>query len=441
METGNRTRSSLVAALLVALAFALGFAEFVLIGITPDVAEGLGEPITLVGDIVGYYALACAIATPVVALATARASRFKLTCALLVVFNAGNLLTLFADGYALLLVSRLLPAVTSGTLLAVALAYVPDIVAKDKVAHVLGLLLAGFSVSSVIGVPIGTMLAGAFGWKAAYVCVFALGIVVSAALLPALPRTSAPAQAVATLRSQLRLLTDGRTLANIVMVLAGAASTYVFYTYLTPVLQDVMGLDGSAPSASCSCCSARHAWPPTCCRAGWPERFGMRAMPVTFAVHAALLALLAVTVPMGVVGLADILAVGVLMYVMNSTVQMLFQNVSRTDYPSAVTFSASLHPMSFNAGIALVVPRRGHGRSARPGSWHNRPRRRAVRAGRRRDGAGARPHGEQEGRVGRRRVRSGVALAERSQQARSAASTARARAAAVSATDASGRPP
>ena len=62
METGNRTRSSLVAALLVALAFALGFAEFVLIGITPDVAEGLGEPITLVGDIVGYYALACAIA-------------------------------------------------------------------------------------------------------------------------------------------------------------------------------------------------------------------------------------------------------------------------------------------------------------------------------------------------------------------------------------------
>ena len=79
----------------------------------------------------------------------------------------------------------------------------------------------------------------------------------------------------------------------------------------------------------------------------------MRAMPVTFAVHAALLALLAVTVPMGVVGLADILAVGVLMYVMNSTVQMLFQNVSRTDYPSAVTFSASLHPMSFNAGIAL----------------------------------------------------------------------------------------
>ena len=120
MDTENRTsrkRNAFATALLTTLAFALGFAEFVLIGITPDVAEGLGEPLTLIGDLVGYYALACAVATPIVALATARADRFKVMAALLVVFNAGNLLTLFADGYALLLVSRVLPAVTSGTCL------------------------------------------------------------------------------------------------------------------------------------------------------------------------------------------------------------------------------------------------------------------------------------------------------------------------------------
>ena len=140
MDTENRTsrkRNAFATALLTTLAFALGFAEFVLIGITPDVAEGLGEPLTLIGDLVGYYALACAVATPIVALATARADRFKVMAALLVVFNAGNLLTLFADGYALLLVSRVLPAVTSGTLLALALTYVPDIVAPKRVAAVL----------------------------------------------------------------------------------------------------------------------------------------------------------------------------------------------------------------------------------------------------------------------------------------------------------------
>lgn len=325
MDTENRTsrkRNAFATALLTTLAFALGFAEFVLIGITPDVAEGLGEPLTLIGDLVGYYALACAVATPIVALATARADRFKVMAALLVVFNAGNLLTLFADGYALLLVSRVLPAVTSGTLLALALTYVPDIVEPKRVAAVLGLVLAGFSVSSVV-------------------------------LLPTLPRTPAHAEGAApTLRSQLRLLADGRVLTNIAMILAGAASTYVFYTYLAPILADVVGLDAAGSSfvlllfgAACVGSNLLSGW-----IAG---RFGLRALPVAFAAHAALLALLAVSLPAGVVSIANILAVGLLMYVMNSTVQMLFQNVARADYPSALTFSASLHPMSFNAGIAL----------------------------------------------------------------------------------------
>ena len=243
MDTENRTsrkRNAFATALLTTLAFALGFAEFVLIGITPDVAEGLGEPLTLIGDLVGYYALACAVATPIVALATARADRFKVMAALLVVFTAGNLLTLVADG---------------------------------------------------------------------------------------------------------------RVLTNIAMILAGAASTYVFYTYLAPILADVVGLDAAGTSlvlllfgAACVGSNLLSGWV-----AG---RFGLRALPVAFAAHAALLALLAVSLPAGVVSIANILAVGLLMYVMNSTVQMLFQDIARADYPSALTFSASLHPMSFNAGLA-----------------------------------------------------------------------------------------
>lgn len=354
MQTNRNPRSTLVTALLVALAFALGFAEFVLIGITPDVADDLGEPLTLIGDLVGYYALACAVATPAISLATARANRFALTAALLVVFNVGNLATLFADGYPALLVSRLLPAATSGTLLAIALTYVPDIVGPKRAARVIGLVLAGFSVSSVLGVPVGTLLADAFGWKAAYVCVFALGLAASTALLPALPRaagTPAHGEPV-TLRAQLRLVRDGRVLLNTAMTLAGAAATYVFYTYLTPALESVVGLDGAAVSgvlllvgAACVVSNLLSGW-----LAG---RFGLRALPCTFALHAVALALLAFTLPLGFAGIANILAVALLMYVMNATVQMLYQDVARTDYPSALTFSASLHPMAFNAGIAL----------------------------------------------------------------------------------------
>lgn len=333
-----------------ALAFALGFAEFVLIGITPDVAEALGVPLTLVGDLVGYYALACAVATPLVSLAGARFARFNLMAALLVVFNLGNLNTLFAAGYGLLAVSRMMAAATSGTLLAIALAYIPEIMPPGKVARVIALVLAAFSVSSVVGVPIGTMLSTAFGWKAAYAAVLVCGLAATSVVF-ALPR-GGRAEARAGIRAQLRLLGDARVLANIAMILAGAASTYVFYTYLTPILEGIMGYPSAAVSAILllfgAACVASNLL------SGWmANRFGMRGLPFSFALHAALLALLAVTIPLGMVGLANIMAVGIVMYVMNSTVQMLFQDVARTDYPSAVTFSASLHPMSFNAGIAL----------------------------------------------------------------------------------------
>ncbi|WP_449315947.1 MFS transporter [Rubneribacter sp.] len=350
-------RAGLVSALLVALAFALGFAEFVLIGITPDVAEGIGAPLVAVGDLVGYYALACAVATPIISLASAHADRLGLTAALLVVFNAGNLLTLFANDYALLVVSRLMPAVTSGTLLAIAMTYVPDIVGNTRAPRVIGLLLAGFSVSSVVGVPVGTLLADAFGWKTAYVCVLVLGLAVSAALLPSLPRQGASATSAAertspALRSQLRILGDGRALANTAMILLGAAGTYVFHTYLTPVLEGPVGLDSVGVSAVLLLVGA--ACVGSNLLSGWiAERFGLRALPVTFALHAVALALLAVTIPSGLPAIANVLVVALLMYVMNSTVQMLYQNVARTDYPAAVTFSASLHPMSFNAGIAF----------------------------------------------------------------------------------------
>lgn len=345
--------SGLISALLVLLAFALGFAEFVLIGITEDVAQGLGVQLTLVGDVVGYYALACAVATPVVALATARLPRFRVMLVLLAIFNAGNVITMFATTFPVFVFSRVLPAITSGTLLALSLTLAADVVPKNRIEKVVGLILAGFSLSSVIGVPIGTMLSSAFGWHAAYALVLGLGLVVSAALLPTLLQpSSSDTGATATLRAQLRILTDGRILTNIAMILAGAASTYVFYTYISPIMTDVMELNTAEVSAvlllfGAACVGSNML-------SGWvAARFGLRALPITFVAHALLLALLAITTPLGVIGVPNMLLVGVLMYVMNSTVQMLFQNVARSDYPAALTFSASLHPMSFNAGIAI----------------------------------------------------------------------------------------
>lgn len=336
------------------MAFSLGFAEFVLIGIVPDVAIGLGEPITRIGDIVGFYALACAIATPVLALLGARLGQRTLAIGLLIIFNLGNALVFAADTYAILLISRMMAACTSGTLLAIILALAPDVVGRDKANGLIALVLAGFSVSSVIGVPIGTLLSSAFMWKAAYIAVFVCGLLSSILFAATLPRNARAMKSGETsILAQLRLLLDARVLLNAAMIICTAAGTYVFYTYLTPVLEEVMGLDAALTSVvllvigiACigsNLISGRIA-----------DKGGLRRLPLVFGAQTTILALLSFTPSWGVLpGIVNILLLGVVMYAMNSTVQMIFQDVARSDYPASVTFSASLHPMSFNAGIAL----------------------------------------------------------------------------------------
>ncbi|MEG0758287.1 MAG: MFS transporter, partial [Raoultibacter sp.] len=345
------TSSSLASVLLVALAFVLGFAEFILIGIVPDVSEALNESLTLIGDIVGFYALACAVATPFVTLFAGRFRRFSVLVVLLIVFCAGNLLTLFADSYCVLLISRILAASTSGALMAIAMTFVPDIVDEKNVARVLSFVFAGFSVSSVLGVPLGALVAEAWSWKAAYAAVFALGLVVSLALWFVLPRTGG-LDVPATVREQLHLLRDKRVLFASAMIVCGAASTYVFYTYLTPILESIMLLSLWEVSVvflmfGAACVAANFL-------SGFlAQRWGIKGLVLVFIVQAILLALTAATVPVVSVGLANIMLVGLTMYVMNSSVQMLFLTVAKNDYPCALTFSSSMHPMSFNAGIAL----------------------------------------------------------------------------------------
>lgn len=339
-----------------AMAFSLGFAEFVLIGIVPDVAKSLGEPVTRIGDIVGFYALTCAVATPVLALLGGKLGQRRLALLLLVVFNAANLLVFFADSYSMLLASRMAAACTSGTLLAIILALAPDVAGREKAGSLVALVLAGFSVSSVIGVPLGTLLSDAFMWKASYVAVFACGLLSSILLFVAFPRVPATETnnevGMVSIASQLRILGDRRVILNAFMILATAAATYVFYTYLTPVLESVMGFGATTTSAILllvgAACIASNIISGKIVNSG-----GIAKLPFVFGAQIAVLALLSFTPQLGLIGVVNILALGLAMYAMNSSVQMIFQDVARKDYPAAITFSASLHPMTFNAGIAV----------------------------------------------------------------------------------------
>lgn len=109
-----------------------------------------------------------AVGTPVLALATASVRRFRLLMALYLVFLVGNVLTAVASSYSMLAISRAVSASVSGAACTVSVTFVKDIAPERMRPKVIAVIFAGFSVASVLGVPLGTFVAQICGWNATF---------------------------------------------------------------------------------------------------------------------------------------------------------------------------------------------------------------------------------------------------------------------------------
>lgn len=113
--------------ILTASSFMLGMSEFIMVGILPDIAVGLKVSEVTVGNLVSLFAFVYAPVTPLGSALSARFPRFATHMTLIGVFLAGNLLCAFAPNYAVLMAGRILIALVSGTLVAIAMTYAPDV--------------------------------------------------------------------------------------------------------------------------------------------------------------------------------------------------------------------------------------------------------------------------------------------------------------------------
>ena len=344
-EGSARTKLATVA--LVIVGFALGFAEFIVIGITPDIAEEYGISLASAGNLVGFFAISYAVSTPIIVLSPGRFRRFPLFVTFLAVFNAGNLLAIVAPTYETLLVARVLTAVVSGVLLSTVMTFINDIIPREKSARIISFVYAGFSVASVLGTPIGTLLADAFGIKSAFMAVEAVALIVTVLLLVSVPR-SGSTDVSSRVRDQLVILKDRRIILVLIMKGFGMAATYVFYVYVTPILEDGVGLSvwmvsivlffyGAATIVSVA------------------QHYGLAKMPLMFGLQALVLLLLGPSLASGNTALAviNVVLTGVFIYHMNSPLQTFLLQTSAKDYPKALTLASAVMPTSSDLGIAM----------------------------------------------------------------------------------------
>jgi MFS transporter, DHA1 family, inner membrane transport protein len=236
------TRSRLALGALALGAFVIGTAELVIVGILNLVAGGLSVSVSTAGLLVTAYALGISIGGPVVGALTVRVGRQLLLCMALGCYVAGNLLAAFATDIGMAVVARVLTGTVHGLFIGVASMVATTLVPAERRGRAMSTVFGGIAVATVLGVPLGTVVGQAFGWRATFGAVVVLGavaLVATIAFVPAVPHTG-----TGRLGASARAAFAPRVLAMLGVGMLLVGGQFTAYTYLTPYLEHVTGVSG-----------------------------------------------------------------------------------------------------------------------------------------------------------------------------------------------------
>ena len=259
IETAN-LQSLLTSPPLVALAiaaFGIGTSEFIIMGLLPNLSENFHVSIPRAGFLVTGYALSVTIGAPIVAIATARLER-KLTLLLLMgIFTLGNLACALAPTYNLLFAARVLTALCHGAFFGIGSVVASNLVPRNQRAQAIALMFSGLTLANVLGVPAGTALGQAFGWRAAFWAIVPIGFIAATALFFFVPHSR---PAAGNIVHEFRVLRRPQVLLVLAMSTLASTSLFCIYTYVAPMLLTVTE---SLPTSSRSPCSSSESASPS----------------------------------------------------------------------------------------------------------------------------------------------------------------------------------
>jgi len=333
-------------------AFAIGTTEFVIVGLIPTIASSLAVSVPSAGLLVSLYALGVAVGAPVLTALTGRVPRKQLLLALMALFTIGNLVAWMAPNYASLMAARVLTGLAHGVFFSIGSTIATGLVPKDKAASAIALMFSGLTVALVTGVPLGTFIGQHLGWQATFLAVSALGVIAfigCAILIPSTIASSKPA----SLLTQMAVLKKPRLLLVYAMTALGYGGSFIAFTYLAPILQDISGFSASAVGLVMLVygvsVTVGNIWGGKLADKKGP----VAALQIVFALLALVLLVLTFTAHNKWLALLTILAWGAVAFGNVPGLQVYVVQRAEQDAPQAIDVASGLNIAAFNVGIAF----------------------------------------------------------------------------------------
>ncbi|WP_211881804.1 MFS transporter [Pseudarthrobacter albicanus] len=233
---------------LIALAlggFGIGLTEFVIMGLLPEVAADFQVSDATAGWLISGYALAVVVGAFLLTAAVTRFERKPVLAVLMVLFIAGNLVSALAPDYWTMMAGRIIAALAHGAFFGIGAVVAAGMVAPDKKAGAIAIMFTGLTAANVLGVPFGTMLGQAAGWRSTFWAITAIGVLALGGILTLVPRTGSGHAAPGGLRTELRAFRSGQVWLSILVTILGYGGMFGAFTYIAFTLTEVTGFAAS----------------------------------------------------------------------------------------------------------------------------------------------------------------------------------------------------
>ncbi len=332
-------------------AFAIGVAEFIIVGILPSISTAFSISLASAGSLVGLYALALAIGTPLIVIGLGRFPKKTVLMMLIGVFLLGNLVSALAPNYPILLLGRIITALAHGSFFAIGATVAAGLAREGQASKAIAVMFAGLTLAMVIGVPLGSYLGNAFGWRMPFYAVALLALLALLTTAVWLPRQ--PASKAGNALGQLAALRSPAIWAMMSVTILGFGASFSAFTFITPILTDITGFSASGASVlllvfGVATMIGNLLGGRLSDSLGWE-----RTLRLLFGVLALTLVALALSLQYKALMVITLFVWGIVAFGMTPAFQTGMLSTARLHTPKAVDFASGLNISAFNLGITL----------------------------------------------------------------------------------------
>lgn len=216
-------------------AFASVTAEFLPVGVLPQVAADFGVSEGSAGLMMTLPGIMAALAAPGVMMLAGRSDRRRILLALSAILLAACLLSATATSFPAMLLGRAMAGVSLGAFWALGLAVAVRLVPPAQAHGAAATVFAGVTAAMILGVPLGTLVAEHYSWRGGFVAAALIAAVALVCQFFALPAT--PADSPLQPSALLRFATRPATRRSMLMIALVFAAHFGTYTFVAPLLQ------------------------------------------------------------------------------------------------------------------------------------------------------------------------------------------------------------